>query len=286
MKYAADTIRASNLARRVGVGARMPHARDLVAAPAAVGFLELLADNHLEPGTPAHECAISLAERYPVTVHCVGMSLGSPDAFDRSYFSKLRNLCDRVGALVVSDHIAFTRFHGVEYHDLLPLPFTEQALRHLCLRVDEAQDLLGGRLAVENGSRYLGQPPDAMPESEFLQALCERTGCRLILDINNAYVNEFNLGESALALMEALPQACIAYVHVAGHQKDGDRLLDTHGDMVAPEVLGLLRRFGSSAPQVPVCLEWDRNLPTFPQLMDEVRRIECLLEEADDVVVA
>lgn len=286
MTSAAATVRASDLAHRVGVGARLPHALELIATPAAVGFLELLADNHLEPDTPAHECAMSLAERYPVTVHCVGMSLGSPDAFDRLYFRNVRRLCDRTGALVVSDHVAFTRFHGSEYHDLLPLPLTKDTLRHLSARIDEAQNLLGRGLAVENGSRYLSQPADAIPEAEFLQMLCERTGCRLILDINNAYVNEFNLGESAVALTEVLPETLIAYAHVAGHQKEGNRLLDTHGSAVAPEVMSLLRNFCLRSPQVPVCLEWDRNLPTFPQLQQEVRRIARSLETVNDAIGA
>lgn len=265
----------------VGVGARLPHLPELIAAPAAVGFLELLADNHLEPGSLAWDGALQLAERYPVALHCVGMSLGSPDPLDHAYLKRVRDLSERLGAQVVSDHCAFTRFHGREYHDLLPLPHTRETLRRLIDRIKQAQDRLGRAMALENGSRYLPQPHDAMPESEFLTALCEHTGCRLILDVNNAYVNQANHGESALPLVSAIPTDLIAYVHVAGHEREHGRLIDTHGDRVAPEVLTLLEILIRRAPELPVCLEWDRNLPTLAIMLDETECIARTLAKVD-----
>lgn len=277
----ADAIRADLLSHRIGIGARLPHVVDLLTTQAPIGFVELLADNHLDTGSPSHDLALALAEAYPCTIHCVGMSLGSPDPLDRAYLAKVRQLGERTGARVVSDHCAFTRFHGREYHDLLPLPHTTETLNHLCARIDEAQSILGRTLAVENGTRYLAQPKNAMPEAEFLSAVCERTGCRLILDINNAYVNQVNLGESASDLISRIPENHVAYLHVAGHQRQGERLLDTHGAPVADDVFRLLGKFLDHAPNVPICLEWDRNLPDFTDLLAEVRRTEIALSSQD-----
>ncbi len=277
----ADAVRADLLSHRIGIGARLPHFAELLAAAKPTGFVELLADNHLESGSPTQELAIALAKAYTSTLHCVGMSLGSPDPLDRQYLTKVRRLGEQLGAMVVSDHCAFTRLHGQNYHDLLPLPHTTETLNHLCARISQAQDLLGRRLAIENGSRYVEQPDNAMPESEFLQALCERTDCRLILDINNAYVNQVNLGEPAANLIFQIPDRYIAYLHVAGHQRQDARLLDTHGAPVAEEVLMLLKAFMDRAPGMAICLEWDRNLPGLPMLLTETKRIQTYLEAND-----
>lgn len=274
--------RAIDLPAGVGVSARLPHVPELTAAAAAVSFLELLADNHLAPGSPAHDAALALASRYPVVVHCVGMSLGSPDPLDVDYLRRVRTFCEAVGALAVSDHCAFTRFHGREYHDLLPLPHTRETLAHLVDRIDAAHQILGRTLSLENGSRYLPQPADAMPECEFFTELCARSGCRLLLDINNACVNQENHGESAAALVFGVPPESISYVHVAGYVREGAWCLDTHGDRVSADVLGLLKDLLMLRPLTPVCLEWDRDLPPLAGLLAEAARIGQTLGMATD----
>jgi uncharacterized protein (UPF0276 family) len=261
----------------VGVAARGAHVPDLLQRRVSLDFLELLADNHLAAGGPARAQAHALAERYPIALHCVGMSLGSVDALDRPYLRRVRRLADETGAVHVSDHIAFTRVDGVEFHDLLPLPGTRAALAHLVARVLEAQERLGRRLLLENPSRYLPDVAHAMPEAEFVRELCRRSGCGLLLDLNNLYVSRHNIGADALMAIESLPVEAVGYVHIAGHARHGGLLVDTHGAAVADAVWALLGALAGRIPGVPVVVERDRNLPPLRELLAEAERARAIV---------
>lgn len=262
-----------------GIGLRSAHMRELMRERPRLGFLELLADNHLAEGGPDRWMARSAARAYPVTLHCIGMSLGSIDALDRDYIRRVRRLADEVQAIFLSDHIAFTRVDGIEYHDLLPLPYTEEALNHLAGRTIEAQDLLGRTLLLENPSRYLPTVEAAIPELEFLAELCQRSGCGLLLDINNAYVCQANGGEDASRLIHALPPRFVGYVHIAGHHRRGNLLVDTHAAPVDETVWTLLRSTVAKMPDVPVLIERDGRQPPFCELLAEAQRVRNIQAE-------
>lgn len=267
---------AAARAQGIGLGARAAHFEQLLRQSQPLDFIELLTDNHLAPGGPTRWQARALAEQYPVMLHCVGMSLGSVDALDYGYLDRVGALAAETGALWVSDHIAFTRFDGVEYHDLLPLPGTRETLDHLIRRADAVQQRLGRRILLENASRYLSDVPDAMPEVEFLSELCRRSGCGLLLDVNNLYVSQQNLGLDAREVIRKLPVEAIGYVHIAGFEAKGQLLIDTHGAPVAEPVWGLLEELSRRRPDIAVLIERDRNLPPLEALLAEVERARTL----------
>ncbi len=255
-----------------GLAVRIPHARELLDRQPALGLAELLADNHLAPGGPARLLARRVALTYPVALHAVGTSLGGPDPLDRSYLLRLRTLAEELDARWVSDHVSFSSWHGSQLHDLLPVPYSEESLKHISCRIDISQDLLGRRMLVENPSRYLPLAAGEMGEAEFLNELVRRTGCGLLVDVNNAYVNQINLGISAAAFIDELAVADIGYVHIAGHSVRGDYLVDTHGSAVAEPVWQLLERLLYRRPDLTVIIERDRSLPPLDELLDEVTR--------------
>lgn len=264
----------------VGIGVRAAHVAELLRTRPPLDFVELLTDNHLAPGGPARWLARELAEQYPVALHGVGLSLGSIDPLNRDYLRGVRDLADELGAAAVSDHVAFTRVAGREYHDLLPLPGTREALDHLVGRALEAQERLGRRLLLENASRYLPDVADAIPEHEFLIELCRRSGCGLLLDVNNAYVSQHNLGTDARRLIDTIPAEAIGYVHIAGFEAREDLLVDTHGAPVSEAVWSLLAVLARRVPQVPLMLERDRNLPPLAELLAEAWQARARVEQA------
>lgn len=263
-----------------GLAVRAAHARELLAEEPALALAELLADNHMAPGGPARWLARRVASAYPVALHAVGASLGGPDPLDLDYLRRLRALAEELDARWVSDHVAWSSWRGRQLHDLLPVPASEAALRHLVPRIHAAQDVLGRRMLLENPSRYLPHVDGELDEAAFLAELTRRTGCGLLVDVNNAYVNEVNLGSSACGFLDCLPIDTIGYVHVAGHARAGDHLLDTHGEPVPAPVWALLARLLARRPGLTVVVERDRNLPPLAELLDEVAKAGRLVREA------
>ncbi len=257
-----------------GVGLRGPHVPDILAQRPAVPWFELLTDNHLAAGGALRFQAETIAERYPVTLHGVGMSLGSVDPLDLDYVRRVRDLARRLGAVHVSEHIAFAAAGGLHSHDLLPMPWTEEALLHMAERVNCAQQELGERLLLENVSTYIEYREADFSEAEFLSALVSETGCGLLLDINNVYVNGVNHGRDPMELLDAVPWASVGEIHLAGHDRRGDLLIDTHGRRVAEPVIALFRQVIGRATEAPVLLEWDTQLPDWETLWNEAQRIE------------
>jgi uncharacterized protein len=264
----------------LGVGLRGPHAREILRTRPALGFLELLTENHLDPDPRHRELTDELAAAYPVFVHGVSMNLGSADPLDRAYLRKVADLARRTRARLVSDHLCWTGVGGENGHDLYPLPYTEPVLRHVAERVSIAQDVLGRRLAIENPSTYLRFRSSAMSEPEFLARLCERTGCALLLDVNNVYVSAANGGCDPAEYLAALPTERVAQIHLAGHSRVRGRLIDTHAAPVAAAVWDLfavaVERFGL----VSTMVEWDASIPPFPVLYAEVQKAAPIREAA------
>ncbi len=257
-----------------GVGLRGPHVPRILADQPPVPWFELLTDNHLAPGGVFRFQADAIAERYPVALHGVGMSLGGTDPLDMTYVDAVVALARRVGALHVSEHLAFTAHGGRHSHDLLPMPWTVEALDHLAGRIHQVQDRLGEPLLIENISAYLAYADADFTEAGFLRALCDRTGCNLLLDVNNVYVNAVNHGTDAQAFLDALPWDRVREIHIAGHQKRGELLIDTHGAPVCNEVVALFRQVAPRAPDALVLLEWDTQLPDWDTLWRHAQDIE------------
>lgn len=263
----------------VGAGLRGPHVPQILAEGPDVAWFELLTDNHLAGGGALRFQAEAIAERYPVTLHGVGMSLAGTDPLDRDYLAAVRGLADRTGALLVSDHLAFTAHGGWHVHDLLPIPWTEESLDHVCRRVARAQEALGRRLLVENISAYVEFSSSAIPEPVFLEALCEETGCGLLLDINNVFVNAHNHGYDARAYLDDFPWRHVEEIHLAGHSRRDGLLIDTHGGPVPDPVVNLFVGTAGPRTDIPVLIEWDTSLPPWPELLREVRRMEAVREQ-------
>ena len=258
----------------LGIGLRGVHVPHILDERPDVGFFELLSENHLDAVGPAARRLERIVERYPVVLHGVSLSIGSVDPLDAVYLAKLRRLADRTGARWVSDHLSWSGVAGINTHDLLPLPYTEEALRHVALRARAVGEALGRPLVLENPSTYLTFAHSTIPEAEFLARLCDEADIGLLLDINNVYVSARNHGFDAAAYIDAIPADRVVQVHLAGHTDKGTHLLDTHSCPVKDDVWALYQRFVARAGDVSTLLEWDEKIPAFQVVHDELRKAE------------
>jgi uncharacterized protein (UPF0276 family) len=253
--------------------------REVLDARPAVAWFEVHSENYFAEGGPSISSLERIRADYPLALHGVGLSLGSVDPLDTGHLAKLKRLADRVSPTAVSEHLCWSGIAGRHYNDLLPLPLTEEALVHVCTRVTAVQDFLQRRLLVENVSSYYAFPEATIPECEFVAAVASRTGCGLLVDINNIHVNAHNHGLDPHAYLAAIPVAAVGELHVAGFSARGAFLVDTHGAPVAPPVWALyeeaLRRFGP----VPTLIEWDTDIPAFEVLQREAARAQSILDE-------
>lgn len=257
-----------------GLGLRPPHYDALLGGDAtAVDWLEIVSENYLVEGGRPLAMLDHFAERWPLAMHGVALNIGGSDPLDGDYLRALAKLARRVRPALISDHICWTRHDGVHLHDLLPLPCNDETLRHVGTRVRQAQDALGTQLVLENVSSYLCFADDTLGEAEFLSALATDTGCGLLLDVNNVYVNAHNNGIDAVAYLDALPVHAVKQIHLAGHGIDAlgsGLLIDTHDAPVCDAVWALyaqaLRRFGA----VPTMIERDDHIPPLQELLAEL----------------
>ena len=256
----------------IGVGLRTTHYEHILAERPAVAWFEVLSDNYMHTRGRPLAYLDRIAERYPVVLHGVGLSIGSDDALDLRYLAELGALRDRVGARWVSDHIAWTGVNGRHGHDLYPVPFTEECLRHVARRVCQVQDYLEAPLVLENPSTYLEFAGSTLSEAEFIAALLDETGAGLLLDVNNVYVNAHNQGFDARAYLRRLPLERVVQLHLAGHGvgtalddrgRSVQHLIDTHAAPVTPEVWALFEEVIRLGARAPVLLEWDAEIPAF-----------------------
>lgn len=264
----------------LGVGLRGPHVPEILRARPAVPWFELLTDNHLAAGGALRFQAEAIAEHYPVALHGVGMSLGGADPLDPDYLERVRGLARRTGARHVSEHLSFTARGGVHSHDLLPLPWTEEALELAAARAREAQARLDAPFLIENVSTYLEYEHSTLGEGEFLAELCARADCGLLLDLNNAHVNAVNHGRDPFEFLDAVPWERVGEIHLAGHAERGGLLIDTHGAPVGDDVIELFVRALPRAPTAPVLLERDTRIPPWAELWAEAQRLERVRREA------
>lgn len=269
----------------VGIGLRTPHIDELLDDTSRVPWVELLADNHFSGGGLDVAQLEAVAERYPVTLHCVGMNIGGIDELDFDYLEQVRRLARRTQSAWISDHLCFTRHGGQHFHDLLPLPYSEQTLRHVTARIGRIQDYLGERILIENASAYLlARAP--MTEAEFLAELVAESDCELLLDINNLYVNEINLGFDAREALANIPLDQVGEIHVAGFEDRGHFVVDAHNSRVSTPVWGLLENVVARRSDIPILVEWDNDIPQLDVLLHEVAEANRILSNSPKSRVA
>ena len=269
------------LPARAGIGLRAPHVAEVLAARPPVAWLEVHPENHMGGG-PAVRALEEIRADYPLSLHGVGLSLGSADGIDHRHLGRLRRLVERLEPALVSEHVSWSVAGGHYLNHLLPLPLTDESLALLVRHVDQVQAGVGRRILVENPSSYLRFHDSPIPEPEFLGELARRTGRGLLCDVNNIYVTTHNFELDPIAYLDALPPAAVGEIHLAGHARnDADGrtiLIDDHGSPVAAPVWELyahaLRRFG----RVPTLVEWDTDIPALAVLLAEARTADRLLE--------
>ncbi len=256
----------------IGVGLRTKHFGTILARQPDVDWFEILSENFMDTGGRPLHVLDQVAERYPVALHGVSLSIGSSDPLNHEYLSKLRALAARTRAHWVSDHLCWTGVLGRNTHDLLPMPYTEEALRHCVRRVREVQEFLERPLVLENPSSYVEFAASTMSEWDFLTRLADEADCGLLLDVNNVYVSSFNHGFDPRVYVDALPADRIVQFHVAGHTNKGTHIIDTHSDHALDEVWELYRRaWGRSGPTATL-YEWDEDIPEWDVLLGEARK--------------
>lgn len=272
----------SSIPACAGIGLRAPHHRELLSRRLGIDWVEVHSENFFGAGgLPLEELSL-VREHYPVSLHGVGLSIGSTDPLDREHLQKLKNLVNRIEPGFVSEHLAWSAIAGQHFNDLLPLPYTEEALRQVISNVNHAQDVLGRQILLENISSYLEFEASTIPEWEFLVTTATETGCGILLDINNVYVAACNHGFDPMSYLRTIPEHLVGEIHLAGFTEksiEGSQILiDTHSCRVAPEVWALysevIARFGPR----PTLIEWDTELPTLDTLLDEAAKAQGFLE--------
>lgn len=261
-----------------GIGLRSQHYHDILTKQPSIPWLEALSDNYLGGGLPLHHLE-QICEIYPLTLHGVGLSLGSADPLNMDYLSQLKSLASRIDPVHISDHLAWVSVNGYYLNDLAPLPYTEAVLEYVVERILQVQNFLGRRILLENLSPYLQFRHNTLTEWHFIQALVEKADCYLLLDLNNIYVNATNHGFDPLDYLEAMPRDRIQEIHLAGYATQDNFLFDTHGYPVQPQVWRLyqqaLQRFGP----VPTLIEWDTDIPSLDILLAEAAQAQTYLED-------
>lgn len=272
-------LRESGNIEGVGLGLRSAHSAELLAGVGDVPWLEVLADNYAHgDGLPLRNLEW-IRERYPVVFHGVGMSLGSAEPLDKSYLDAVLDLTRRIEPAWLSEHLAWTSSGGRHHHELLPLPFLDETVQTLAQHIQQVQDRLGGRMLVENSATYMAFHDSQMSELEFVGRVLEAADCLLLLDVNNVYVNARNHGFDAREFLRGLPADRVAQMHLAGHDDHGDYLIDAHGSPVAEPVWALFAEAVRLFPEAPVCVEWDRDVPSLEVLVGEMNRASGVVTE-------
>ncbi len=267
----------------VGIGLRTPHLAEIIATPPPIGWLEVHTENYLGGG-PAPRALARVRGEHAVSLHGVGLSLGSADGLDRAHLARVTELTRRIEPALVSEHLSWSIAGGAYLNHLLPLPYTEESLGLVARNVSRAQEALGRPLLIENPSSYLRFRHSPIPEPEFLTELAQRTGCGLLCDVNNVFVSCRNFDQDPAAYLDALPAAAIGEVHLAGHARNEAEgriiLIDDHGSPVADEVWALFARALDRFGPRPTLIEWDTDVPALAVLLGEARRAEAAIARA------
>ncbi len=269
-----------------GVGLRTQHYETVLRERPRVDWFEVISENFMVAGGNPRRVLREVRERYPVVLHGVSLSLGSVDPLDARYLDELAALAGEAEPAWVSDHLCWTSVGGHFSHDLLPLPYTEEALAHVAERVQRVQDRLKRQILVENVSSYVTYTQSTLSEWEFLAALCERADCGLLLDVNNVFVSAFNHGFDARTFIDAIPRGRVGQIHLAGHSEHGTHLLDTHDHAVCDGVWALYRRAVERFGRVSTLVEWDDRIPPFDEVLAESRKARAIEREVLGEVAA
>jgi len=253
-----------------GLGLRPPHYPEILGGDPPIDWFEILSENYMVPGGQPMRILDEINEKYPLVMHGVSMSIGSTAPLDMDYLRDLKKLAQRVKPKWISDHICWTGVHGLNMHDLLPLPMTQEALDHLVERIKQVQDFLGQRIALENASTYVTFKDDEMTEWDFINEMAEQADCLLLLDINNIYVSAFNHGFDPHTYIDTINPERVVQFHLAGHQNNGTHIVDTHDHPIIKDVWDLygraIKRFGP----VSTMIERDDNIPPLGELLEEL----------------
>lgn len=271
----------------VGVGLRSPHISQFVEQKPDIGWLEVHSENYFNPASTARQQLRHLAGHYPISCHGIGLSLGSADPLSREHLVQLKQLVDDIEPFAVSDHLSWSSVDGQFFNDLLPLPYTEDALAHFCHKVGQVQDFLGRQMLIENPSSYLSFAHSEIPEWEFLREVQQRTGCGLLLDLNNIYVSAFNHGFDCNNYIATLDPSTVKEIHLAGFTvkqfDDGEIWIDTHSKPVSEPVWQLYRQWLQIHGNTPTLIEWDLDIPELPVLLAEAdKATTIMMQEAKD----
>ncbi len=270
------------IAPRAGVGLKPQHYREVLERQPDLGFWEVHAENYMGAGGPPHYYLGRIREYYPLSLHGVGLSIGGESPLDRAHLLRLKALIDRYQPQLFSEHLAWSTHDGVYFDDLLPLPYNKATLERVCRHIDETQDAVGRQLLLENPATYLAFEESALPETEFLAEVVRRTGCRLLLDVNNVFVSARNHNFDATAYVEGFPLSAVGEIHLAGHdERDDDAeaplLIDAHGSPVADPVWALFEHTIRLRGPVPALIERDADVPPLAELLAEARRADAIL---------
>lgn len=268
-----------------GVGYKPQHFSELMADPGSVRWIEIHAENYMGDGGRPIAQLRALADRFPISVHGVGLSIGGEAPLDKDHLARLRKLIDWLNPASFSEHLAWSTHDTGFFNDLLPLPYTEATLQRVCAHIDEVQEALGRQMLLENPSTYLAFAETQMPETDFLAQIAERTGCGLLLDVNNVAVSATNQQTDPRAYLAAYPLQAVGEVHLGGHDEQVDTygaplLIDSHNSEVAPSVWALYQEVIAAMGPTPTLIEWDTDVPEWPILEAEAARAASVLVPA------
>ena len=272
------------LPARAGLGLKPQHYAEILESSPRVGFFEIHAENYMGAGGPPHRYLERVRARYPLSVHGVGLSIGGDQPLDRTHLGRLKRLIERYAPASFSEHLAWSSHDALFLNDLLPVPYEHQTLNRVCEHIDQVQETLGRRMLLENPSTYVEFAQTEMSEIDFLSEVVRRTGCGLLLDVNNVFVSATNHAYDAIAYLDAFPAEHVGEIHLAGFAEDrdadGNRLLiDAHGTSVADIVWALFEHTLARTGPVATLIEWDNDVPAFRVLMDEARTADRVLAQ-------
>ncbi len=262
-----------------GIGLRSAHYQAILTGQPNIPWFEALSDNYMSEGGQALDYLEQVRDLYPLTFHGVGLSLGSTDPLDHTYLKRLKGLIERFQPRLVSDHLCWASFDGMHGNELFPMPYTNEAIKHLVSRIDQVQNFLGQRILIENVSSYLSFTVDGMAEVEFLSEVAEQADCDILCDVNNVYVSAINHKFDPESYLEALPAKRVKEMHLAGFEDQGTHLLDTHGARVHEPVWQLYKKALACFGAIPTLIEWDTDLPAFSVLHEEQEKAQTLMRD-------
>lgn len=262
-----------------GLGLRTQHYDDILLHKPALDWFEIITENYLIPGGRPLYYLDEIRKHYPIVMHGVSLSIGSYDPLDLQYLQQVKELATRVEPVWISDHLCWTGIHGMNTHDLLPLPYTEEAILHIASRIRQVQDYLGRQILIENVSSYLSYKQSEMTEWQFVSEIANRADCYILLDVNNIYVSSVNHEFNPLHYIHAMPAQRIAQIHLAGHSNQGDYIIDTHDAPIIPEVWSLYEETIKCLGPISTMIERDDNIPAITELLVELEHAKKITEQ-------